>query len=327
MKIENIENRNGNKNQTNGVNPLGLPIQQTNELLNSALRIPHSALPSRNGKIARLPLEIREYVNELLRSNHTYAHISDELAKAGHPNLSAANISHWKHGGYIDWLREQQQLETRLALAKALENCTRSADVHRLQQNAIALAADQLSLIMLNFDAQRALAVLSQRPELFPKFVAALDTLSRCTTNLAKSLDLTQDRATILRDQLRAADTPHSESPSEDQRLELPATDGRSPSPRGEGRSEGESCGKETVPVGREGAVSSIPSQRDHQEQIVLAASASEPRFEIPDPVPPGSAGVPAGTPSALAVQPNSTNLSQIKPAPGTGTNNTSAKP
>ena len=240
---------------------------------------------TRNGKIARLPLEIREYVHELLRSNHTYAHISEELAKAGHPNITAVNISHWKHGGYIDWLREQQQLETRLAMAKALENCTRSADVHRLQQNAIALAADQLSLIMLNFDAQRALAVLSQRPELFPKFVAALDTLSRCTTNLAKSLDLTQDRATILRNELRAADTPHSGSPAEDQRLELPATDGHSPSPRGEGLGEGEGCGKETVvPVPREEAASSIQSQPNRQEEIVLAASASEPRFEIPEP-------------------------------------------
>src|SRR5215212_1896819 len=104
--------------------------------------------PTRKGKIARLPFEIREQVNELLRGGRTYSQLVAELETLGCPGVTARNISNWKHGGYVDWLREQQETEARLALPKALERCVRSGEIDRIQQNAMVLAADHLMTIM-----------------------------------------------------------------------------------------------------------------------------------------------------------------------------------
>ena len=102
--IENIENGNGNKNQTNGAtHPEFQPVHESPPVPSVPLV---ASVPShtRNGKIARLPLEIREQVNQVLRSGLTYAHILSKLAELGHPGISINSISTWKHGGYIEWL-------------------------------------------------------------------------------------------------------------------------------------------------------------------------------------------------------------------------------
>jgi len=127
--------------------------------------------------------------------------IVEDLEKAGHPGISDRNISTWKLGGYVDWLKEQQLLETRLATTKALERYTRSGEIDRIQQNALAVAADQLLAIIAHFNHNRALDLLYQKPELFPKYIAALGALARCTGDLGKAFDVAHARETALRQQ------------------------------------------------------------------------------------------------------------------------------
>ena len=101
-----------------------------------------------------------------------------------------------------------------MASLKALERCTRAGEIDRLQQNALALAADQLSLIMLKFDADRALAILYQKPQLFPAFIAALSSLARCSSDLAKSFNVVQSAETSLRQQTTGSSVGPCESVS-----------------------------------------------------------------------------------------------------------------
>jgi len=124
----------------------------------------------------------------------------------GHPGITPANISNWKFGGFVDWLTEQQRSDRRLVFAQALDRCARSVDIDRLQQNTIALAADKLAHIILDFDHERALALLSRQPELFPRFLAAIGTLSKSSVDLAKAFDLAQNREATIRS--RSADIP-----------------------------------------------------------------------------------------------------------------------
>jgi len=160
----------------------------------------------RNGKIARLPDDIRFCVSQMIRSGRSYSDISAKLAELGHPGITPANISNWKFGGFVDWLTEEQRSDRRLVFAQALDRCTRSADIDRIQQNTIALAADKLAHIILDFDHERALALLTHQPELFPKFLAAIGTLSKSTVDLAKAFDLAQNREATIRS--RSADIP-----------------------------------------------------------------------------------------------------------------------
>jgi hypothetical protein len=121
--------------------------------------------PTRTGKIARLPLEVREEINEMLRSGYKYTAIRDKLDQLGHPGMNASNISAWKHGGYVDWLREKQRQEQALALPLALERCTRHAQLDRLQQNALIVGIGQLSEVLVGFDIARARQI-SRQPHL-----------------------------------------------------------------------------------------------------------------------------------------------------------------
>src|SRR5258706_1541622 len=153
----------------------------------------------RNGKIAQLPPEIRERVNLMLRRGSRYSDMIQKLAELGYPGISAGNISLWKHGGFVDWFREQQRLEAALAVPRAIDRCERSTDIDRLQQNAITLAVDKLSIILLKFDPDRALALLYDKPQFLPAFIGSLASLAKSTADLAKAFNLAQDREALLR--------------------------------------------------------------------------------------------------------------------------------
>ncbi len=77
---------------------------------------------ARTGKIARLPLAVREELNARLRDNESGQDIlawlnglpiaKEILARsfAGEP-ISDANLSIWRQGGFAEWLNEQDDIE------------------------------------------------------------------------------------------------------------------------------------------------------------------------------------------------------------------------
>ena len=70
----------------------------------------------RNGKIARLPKEIRDILNRMLDDGLPYRVIIDELGEAGE-GLNAQNITNWVQGGYQDYLKNQH------AIARVCMSC------------------------------------------------------------------------------------------------------------------------------------------------------------------------------------------------------------
>src|SRR4051812_49317843 len=59
---------------------------------------------TRIGKIARLPFEVREMVNNMIRGGMRYIDIVVGLKQHGYTHINENNISFWKSGGYLDWL-------------------------------------------------------------------------------------------------------------------------------------------------------------------------------------------------------------------------------
>jgi len=171
------------------------------------------AARARVGKIARLPHDARETVNNMLRGGFRYKDIADYLAHRGYSGISENNISFWKYHGYMDWLVRQHELEARAHLVKSFEHCTRALDTDRVQQNAIAFAAEQLSHVMAVYDNRNILNLLNNRPELFPKFVESMALLSRCSNDLAKSFAANQASDAVVRAEMKA--NPITESLSE----------------------------------------------------------------------------------------------------------------
>jgi hypothetical protein len=78
---------------------------------------------TRTGKIARLPHLIREELNQRLRDNRPGPEICQWLnslpEQQGKPPISLSNLSHWRHGGFRDYLAQQQAM---LVLAHTLQS-------------------------------------------------------------------------------------------------------------------------------------------------------------------------------------------------------------
>src|SRR5437016_4838627 len=58
----------------------------------------------RNGKVARLPIDLRDQINRMLDDGVPYKAIIEKLGEAA-KHLNEDNISNWRLGGYQDYLK------------------------------------------------------------------------------------------------------------------------------------------------------------------------------------------------------------------------------
>ena len=113
---------------------------------------PFEALPNpdflklgsaRNGKIAKLPPELRTLLNQMLSEGATGAVIIAEFARRG-ISLNHENISNWRNGGHRDWLIEQHWLAEMAAEHESVGHFLVGGDDTAFQQGAIQLAILQI---------------------------------------------------------------------------------------------------------------------------------------------------------------------------------------
>jgi hypothetical protein len=106
---------------------------------------------TRNGKIARLPREVREQLNRRLRDGqpgkrlvewlNRLAEVKQVLAdEFGGRAISEQNLSEWKQGGYQEWLRHE---ESRLRMDRLSEE---AADLTGIGEGSGL--SDQLSAVL-----------------------------------------------------------------------------------------------------------------------------------------------------------------------------------
>lgn len=124
----------------------------------------------RTGKVASLPVNIREQINNRLRDGVTYEPIVRWLASEGFDYFNEQNISNWFKGGYEDWLADQKMIETASARAKASVDLVRElkkdGDVHITEANELMLAA-QVNDALRKFDGNGLTTLLSSDPKKF----------------------------------------------------------------------------------------------------------------------------------------------------------------
>lgn len=109
---------------------------------------------ARTGKIARLPLAIREELNERLRDNESGAEIlgwvnalpitQEILAKKfqGVP-ISDANLSEWRSGGFAEWLDDQGKVHKTQKLSEQLMRLAQASGGN-LSKGLLAIAVGKL---------------------------------------------------------------------------------------------------------------------------------------------------------------------------------------
>ncbi len=127
--------------------------------------------PPRNGKIAKLPKELRDLINRMLADRAGGSAIITALAERG-ISLNHENISNWKHGGYEDWLLEQDWQAEMIAQRESAAALLNTDDETKFQQAVIQLAVTQI------FQALKK-GQLNNDPANYTRLLNALSRLAR----------------------------------------------------------------------------------------------------------------------------------------------------
>ena len=163
----------------------------------------------RNGKVARLPQDVRERLNSLIRDGLPYADIIAQLGDAG-KTLTYHNLVRWRKGGYREWEQRQEHLDALRAKQQLALDALREKDAAKLHEAVLQITATQLCQLMADLNP----ATLRKHLEADPhNFVRLLTLLPKLTTislecerqRLSAAGDLPENRSRIRQENLERA--------------------------------------------------------------------------------------------------------------------------
>jgi hypothetical protein len=160
----------------------------------------------RKGKIARLPKATRDKINTMLQDGVPYLEIIDRLGPEGH-GLIEKNLSNWKSGGYMDWLRGCQLAEAiqiKYEIAQdIIANSTESTGPGRA---VLHILATNLCQFLAETDPSELRESLLSDADKFTKFVNAMVRLAEGGIKCELHKFHTDDRTAQIAKQNRASD-------------------------------------------------------------------------------------------------------------------------
>jgi hypothetical protein len=172
---------------------------------------------TRKGKVARLPVAVREQLNERLRTGeegkilvawlNTLPEVKDRMAElfGGFP-MREQNLSQWKKGGYRDWLDQREVCE----VAKLLERRKLDEEGYRKMLRGLSARIALLYQAMAKRLLRRSTDEADFR--LLRQFMADLDALRR-TDGAEKRLRTERMRLEIERERLAEDERSHQIPP------------------------------------------------------------------------------------------------------------------
>ena len=139
----------------------------------------------RNGKIARLPKQVRDMINRMLDDGLPYPVIIDELGEAGE-GLNAQNLTNWVQGGYQDYLKNQDAIDHAKAQMEFASDLLREmpdADPMLMHRACNLVAGTQLFHALLEY-GDEALKNLLQKNA--AKYLTMLNTVATMANSSIK---------------------------------------------------------------------------------------------------------------------------------------------
>lgn len=152
---------------------------------------------ARNGKIARLPLAIRNEVCRRLDDGevgpkiiawlHTLPEVLAVLDEYFNEQpISAQNLTEWRQGGYQDWKKRREQLDRTKGLAAFTAELIGN-NGGNTTKGATAIAGGQLLEIVESLDVETQKKLLLEKPGTYIEFVGALAKLTKSQADVEKA--------------------------------------------------------------------------------------------------------------------------------------------
>jgi Protein of unknown function (DUF3486) len=140
----------------------------------------------RRGKVARLPEEVRQVVNQMMRDGKPYAEIVSHLTSVGQPGIVERNLSRWFRGGFQDWLREQQQVEEMQAERAFAERIGKEGSGNPMHEAGLQVATAQLFGMLARLDWRALQANVEADPKAYAEVMRLFLRLSSRLVELEK---------------------------------------------------------------------------------------------------------------------------------------------
>lgn len=142
-------------------------------------------MTTRNGKVARLPHQIREQLNHRLSDGepgnrlvewlNNLPEVRQVLARGfGGRQINEQNLSEWRQGGYQDWLKQQERRKLVRQLAEEAGELQEEAGGYEVSQHLAAVLGAELAE-----SAQELLATTTDPKERWARLQELLLELSR----------------------------------------------------------------------------------------------------------------------------------------------------
>ena len=137
------------------------------------------------GKIARLPQELRDGVNEMLRDGTTAQQISEWLTGLGH-DVNRDCVQNWRRTGHKTWLLELKRLEEMDVRRECVLKIAEDNSKESIHEASMRVAASQLYDVFSHFDIKSLKRMLKRKPEHYASLLAALMRLSKGCLDIEK---------------------------------------------------------------------------------------------------------------------------------------------
>src|SRR5438445_8133756 len=105
-----------------------------------------------NGKVARLPKNVRDQINNWILDGVSYPGIIERLGEHG-KDLKPNHLYEWKKRGYQDWLIEREWLDRLSSKAEFSADILAAPNSAGLHEAGLRLAASQMFDQLMRFNA------------------------------------------------------------------------------------------------------------------------------------------------------------------------------
>lgn len=163
---------------------------------------------ARQGKIARLPSQIREEVCRRLHDGQTgsqiipWLHSLPEVLRVldelfNEEPITPQNLSEWRQGGYQDWLRQRERVENLKTLSAYAADLAKAGG--SLTEGAAAIAGGKMLELFESLDEERLEKLVSALSSLRASEAAALNARTNQAKLAQKDRELALAEATFRR--------------------------------------------------------------------------------------------------------------------------------
>ncbi len=163
--------------------PLSGPETPAPDAPPSPLGAPPPELYRRKGKVAQLPKDLRDLVNNLILDGQTYSVIIEQLSAHG-ISLNHENLSNWRKGGHQDYLAELSRFDYHHAKYEAASDLLQDTETSKLPEATLQTVAAQMYDLFGHFRSEILAQKLASDPDKYIRLVNALSRLTREVVHL-----------------------------------------------------------------------------------------------------------------------------------------------